>query len=196
MVFATTQEIDLMLSLIDLRDPMGVRDHCIIEILRHTGLRVSELCGLSAGDVAVSAGRGRWQIRSELWLKPDIAKGGAGSLLALNSSARAAILRQLEFQARRGFSTLPEAPLFTSKAHRRLTPRSVQYVFADLRERAGIVAPLSPHSARHNFGACLAQCASLPVVQAAMRHRRLSSTQVYMHPSRAEIMAGVERLAR
>ena len=50
MVFATTQEIDLMLSLIDLRrDPMGVGDHFIIEILRHTGLR-SELCGLSVCD--------------------------------------------------------------------------------------------------------------------------------------------------
>ena len=197
MVFASTSEIDRMLALIDLRDPMGVRDHCILELARHTGLRVGELVGLDVSDV-VSGGQGGTPlcVRTELYVRPAIAKGGFGRLIPLNAKARSILARQLDFQRRRGFSIAPSAPLFTSKAHRRLTTRAVQYVFADLRERAGLAAPVTPHSARHLFGTCLAQAGSLPVVQAVMGHRRLSSTQVYMHPSRAELAAAVERLVQ
>ena len=41
----------------------------------------------------------------------------------------------------------------------------------------------------------LASCASLPVVQAALGHKRLSSTQVYTHTTPAQLAAGLERLA-
>ena len=52
-----------------------------------------------------------------------------------------AIASQLKFQRRRGFSTAPQAPLFTLKTHVRLTPRALQYVVKDFRERARRPSP-------------------------------------------------------
>jgi integrase/recombinase XerC len=131
MVFASSDDVIRLLAQIDLRDPMGVRDHCMLVLACHTGLRVAELCGLDVRDV-VADGR----VRESLYVRPEIAKGSRARRLPLNSAAREAIARQLDFLRRRGFSAQPEAPLFVAKSHRRLTTRAVQYVVAELRERA------------------------------------------------------------
>jgi integrase/recombinase XerC len=190
MVFASTEEIDQILAQIDLRDPMGVRDWCMLTLVRHTGLRVAELAGLDVHDVL-----GAGEIRSTLHVRAEIAKGLRPRIVPLNAAARQAIARQVDFLRRRGFSTRPEAPLFVTKSHRRITTRAIQYVVAELRAKADLAAPISPHSFRHNFASRVAETTgNIRVVQKLLGHKRLKTSQVYTHPSRAELERAVDRL--
>jgi len=128
-----------MLTKVDLRSPLGVRDYCFVELLAHCGLRVGELVGLNVSDCHYNG-----QARFRLFVWGATSKGHKGRIVPLN---RIALSRSIDScrSTRRGFSVAAEAPLFVSKSHRRMTTRAVQYIVADLRERAGIAVPLSPH---------------------------------------------------
>jgi site-specific recombinase XerD len=192
MVHATNEEIFSILAQIDRRDPMGDRDYNAIVIMQHTGLRVGELTGLDVNDVFDGQ-----EVRRALYVRPAIAKGGATGAreVPLNSTAREAIANQLSFQRRRGFRVDPQAPLFTTKCHIRLMSRALQYVMAELRERARLAKPVTPHSLRHNFATNLAGVANLRVCQKALGHKRLNTVAVYTEVSPSEMSAAVERLA-
>ena len=86
------------------------------------------------------------------------------------------------------------APLLVTRCHKQLPTRSLRDIIQKYRERADLDVKCSPHTFRHTFASRLAGCASLPVVQAALGHRRLSSTQVYSHVTAAQLADGVERL--
>jgi site-specific recombinase XerD len=190
MHFASSAELDTILAHIDRRDPFGVRDLCLITLARHTGLRVAELVGLDVYDVADSH-----EVRSTLYVRPAIAKGGRGRILPLNEAARQAITQLLDFNRRRGFSTSPAAPLFINRYHRRLIVRDVQRMLQTLREKAQMTVPVTPHSVRHNFASCVASTSgNLRIVQKLLGHRRLNTSQVYTHPTAAELATAVERL--
>lgn len=83
-----------------------------------------------------------------LFLRAKICKNRKSRIVPLNSVARQTIERLIRFNRARGFSTEPKAPLLMTKRHRRLTARAVQYILADLRKRAGLAVPLTPHSMR------------------------------------------------
>lgn len=189
MVFASNDDIDRILAQIDLRDPLGVRDFCALTIARHTGLRVSELVSLDVYDVAV----GR-EVRRSLYVRSETAKFGRARRVPLNSAARESVARLLAFNARRGFSTEPKAPLLSSKKHGRMTIRAVQRLVAELRERARLAARITPHSFRGNFATNLASASNIRITQRALGHRRLDTVAIYTFPSNEEMAAAVERL--
>jgi site-specific recombinase XerD len=101
----------------------------------------------------------------------------------------------LAFNARRGFSVAPEAPLFVNRYYRRMSVRAVQHLVADLRTAAGLDVPATPHSLRHSFASRLAErCGNLRVVQQALGHKRLGTVEIYTHPTREELEAALARL--
>ena len=101
----------------------------------------------------------------------------------------------MAFNRLRGFSVAGESPLLVTRCHRRLPTRSLRDLIQRYRERADLDVRCSPHTFRHSFASRLAACAPLPVVQAALGHARLSSTQIYSHVTPAQLAAGVARLA-
>jgi site-specific recombinase XerC len=186
----TAEEIEQMLALIDERDPMGVRDINLIRLMCHTGLRVGEACGLDVGDVYANAAP-----RQSLYVRPEIAKGSRGRVVPLNSVARHVIARQVNWLHCRGFCVAPDAPLFVSKGHRRLTTRAVQYLFKELRERAQIAVPITPHSARHHFASRVAETTgNVSIVARLLGHRRLDTSGIYVHSSPEELARAVDPL--
>ena len=88
----TQEESDKLLSVIDRRDPFGERDHAMLVLALHTGLRVSELTGLDVNDVAF-----RNVPRQALYVRPEVAKGNRERLIPLNNAARDAVRRLLRF---------------------------------------------------------------------------------------------------
>ena len=186
-ILLPSQESQL-LSVIRPGEPFGARDHALIRFAVHTGLRSAELCGLNVGDVYT------WDGFPREWLEV-VGKGGRQRQVPLNSAARQAVLDLVAFNRLRGFSLAGESPLLVTRCHRRLPIRSLRDLIQRYRERADLDVRCSPHTFRHSFASRLAACAPLPVVQAALGHARLSSTQIYSHVTPAQLAAGVARLA-
>ena len=162
--------------------PMGVRDRAILETLYAAGLRVSELVGLSLGDLQLEArcctvfGKGRRQ-----------------RLAPLGDPAVARLRRWLE-QVRPTWTPpgISDA-VFVSRRGGRLTRQAVWYRIRHWGARAGIAQQITPHVLRHSFATHLLEGgADLRVVQEMLGHADIGTTEIYTHVSRERLHALVE----
>ena len=167
--------------------PDRLRLMTILELLYGTGLRVSELAGLTVG--ALAADRSALTVRG---------KGGKERVVPLGGPARACLdawlaLRRAGEEAGGGSGRKGrhKAYLFPSRsAQGHLTRQRILQLVKELGLEAGIdPARLSPHVLRHAFAThLLAHGADLRAVQALLGHSDIATTQVYTHVQ-------VERLA-
>jgi integrase/recombinase XerC len=118
-------------------------------------------------------------------------KSGKGRAIPLNQRAREAVSKLVGFLKKRGFSTAPEAPLLTKRDHTGVSTRLVQRLFQDLREKAHLEVPATPHSCRHHFATRICETSGVVQAMKLCGHQRLSSTQVYSHPTRDDLAAAV-----
>ncbi len=168
-------EFQALLGAVNQRSPFGGRDHAMLRLAASTGLRVAELCGLNVSDV-YEAG----QVRSTLFVRPTIAKGGRGRSVPLCQTARQAAADLVAFLRMRGFSSAPEAPLLVVRQHRRISIRLVQQIVQKLREKAGLDVPATPHSLRHFFATQLVErTQDIVSVSRLLGHSQLQTTMVY-----------------
>ena len=130
-----------LLGAIKLSSPFGLRNHAIIRLALHTGLRVSELTGLDIDHVWK-----RGAPRSWIDLAPATCKYHRGRQIPLNPAAQRAIIDLIRFLQARGFSTAPDCPLLTNRHHRRLPVREVQRCVQKYREIAGLDMRVTPHT--------------------------------------------------
>ena len=190
MLSLSKAEVRQVLSAIDLRSPFGRRDYLLILFLFHTGLRVGECSGVITHLVALNG-----QPRQYLHLPAAVCKGSRGRVVPLNRVAQACIQKILAFNASRGFSTAPAAPLFQNRVHGPLSVRSIQQLVAGYRELAGLDIRATPHTLRHSHASHLIGSGVPTVhVQKVLGHRKLSSTQVYCHVSKEQLLASARAL--
>ena len=171
----TSGELDRLLSAPDTSTQQGLRDKAILELLFSTGLRVSELCGLSQDDIDMS--REEFSVRG---------KGEKVRVVFLSDAAKAAIKAYMK--ARKDM----DDALFVQYgknvknvkgiASLRLTPRSVERLVKRYAVKAGITRKVTPHVVRHSFATDLLQNgADLRSVQALLGHANIATTQIYTH---------------
>ena len=186
------QEIRQLLSGINLQSAFGRRDYLLILFLFHTGLRIGEACRLTVNLVAHDG-----EPRYELHLPAHLTKTRKARVIPLNDVAQACVAKLLAFNAERGFSIAPLAPLFVWKNHRKLPPREAQRILQKLREEVGLLAKATPHTLRHSFASELVRAGvTLPTVKSLLGHQWLSSTQIYTHTSNEERKEAVALLAK
>ena len=172
----STEEIDGILSAIDLSQSEGQRDKAVIELLYSCGLRVSELCNLKMHDLFLEEGFLR-----------VVGKGNKERLVPMSPKAVKEL--QLWFATRREIlpKTGEEDFVFLSVRRRQRLSRIT--VFHNLRlyaERAGIKKTISPHTLRHSFATHLLEGgANLRVIQAMLGHEQISTTEIYTHIDRS-----------
>ena len=187
----TDEEFKRLLAALDPLDIWAVRNHWLLVLFVHTGLRVSEMAGLTVGHVSNNG-----QPRQRLYVPKHLAKGGrSDGWVPLNTTARKAISEILAFNQRYGFSGAPEAAFLTTRKHTHISARSIQALVQKLRERAGLDVAATPHVIRHTFISNMAKHANLVIVQQAARHRRPETLRVYAHARPEEVCAAVELLA-
>lgn len=170
--------------------PFGRRDALLISFGYHTALRVGECAGLVVHLVARDG-----QPRQFLHLPASICKGSRGRVVPLNDKAQACIRQLLAFNCARGLSTAPAAPLFQNRRHGPLSVRSMQKLVAHYREKAGLDVRATPHTLRHSSASHMV-VAGVPTVyvQQILGHRHLSSTQVYCHLSKEQLLEAARAL--
>ncbi len=154
------------------KDLRSLRDKAILETLFSSGLRVSELCGLSR---YLNFSRGELTVRG---------KGEKLRIVFFSDTAKAAIKNYLD---RRGDA---EEALFVSlsknrekpKIIGRVTPRAIQRLVDYYARKAGITKKITPHGLRHLFATdLLMNGADLRSVQEMLGHSNISTTQIYTH---------------
>jgi integrase/recombinase XerD len=144
---------------------------CLIELLYATGLRVSELVGLSLG--AATAEKDFILVKG---------KGGRERLVPVSAAARAALGDYLAVLAKSGLNG--SKWLFASSSSTgHLTRQHFAIELKALAREAGLAAgALSPHVLRHGFAShLLAGGADLRAVQQMLGHADISTTQIYTH---------------
>jgi len=169
------EEMDRLIKVAAERDGgQGLRLACMIELAYASGLRISELTGLTLAAVA----------RDPAYLIVR-GKGGKERLAPLNDTARTAVKAYLEVRP----SFLPKGDkanpwLFPSRGKAgRLTPRRFAQMLDEAAVAGGIdPARVSPHVLRHAFATHLLEGgADLRVVQTLLGHADIATTQIYTH---------------
>jgi len=170
-------DVSRLLEAPDRATPRGARDAAMLELLYATGLRASELTGLSVGDLHLDAGYLRCVGKGA---KERVVPMGAPASAALTdylASGRPALLR-----GRRSES------LFVGRAGAPLTRQGFWKLIKAYGRRAGIRAALSPHVVRHSFATHLLENgADLRAVQMLLGHSDISTTQIYTHVNRERL---------
>jgi site-specific recombinase XerD len=163
-----------MLDALDGEDPVTLRDRAMLEVLYGTGLRVSELAGLTVGGV-----------RSELVRVTG--KGNRTRVVPLAGQARRALDRYLDSGRPRLVAPDSADWLWLGVRGGPLGPRGVRRV---ARARLGTF----PHALRHSFAThLLERGADLRTVQELLGHIELATTQTYTAVSRHHLKATYER---
>ena len=156
-------------------DPrLGVRDHCIVELLYGCGLRVGELLGL---DVQAAAGADGWVDEADATVHV-LGKGGKRRSVPVGPAALAALAA---WRAVRGsLAAAGEPALFVSQRGTRLTDSQVRSRLKALALAAGLPTHVHPHMLRHSFASHLLQSSGdLRAVQELLGHASITTTQVY-----------------
>lgn len=179
----STEEIDAILSVIDLSQQEGQRDRAAIELLYSCGLRVSELCSLKMHNLFLDEGFLR-----------VVGKGNKERLVPISPQAVKEL--QLWFYTRNTIMPKSGEEDYVFLSVRRRQHLSRITVFHNLRlyaERAGITKTISPHTLRHSFATHLLEGgANLRVIQALLGHEQISTTEVYTHIDRSMLRQQVQ----
>ncbi len=170
----SVNEIDLILSAIDLSKPEGRRNKAMLEVLYSCGLRVSELVGLRISNI----------FRAEGFIR-IIGKGDKERLVPVSGRA----LREIDFYLpdRNSLVIQPgsEDILFLNRRGRMLTRVMIFTIIKELTKRAGIKKRVSPHTFRHSFATHLVEGgADLRAVQEMLGHESIITTEIYTHLDR------------
>ncbi len=179
--FMTERQVDQLLGMpMQLLENEGIsafdawRDRLALELLYGAGLRVSELCALTYGQIDLVDGVAR-----------ITGKGRKVRLCPLGRVATAVLRKfRADFAVHKG----PDEPVLVSARQRGLTPRQVQLMLKRYLALAGLPMDLSPHKLRHSFAThLLDRGADLRLVQDLLGHASLATTQVYTHVSVARL---------
>jgi integrase/recombinase XerD len=163
-------EVERLLAAPPLDTSQGLRDAAMLYTMYASGLRVSELVGLSLSDVLIDQG-----------LLRVMGKGGKQRLVPIGDAALAYVQRYLA-EVRPGWAMPGEPCLFVSARRKGLTRQAFWQSIRRYAVAAGIVKAISPHKLRHSFATHLLEGgADLRAVQSLLGHADISTTQVYTH---------------
>ncbi len=173
-------QVDALLRAPDVDTPLGLRDRAMLELMYASGLRVSELVGLSSVQLSLVDGVVR-----------VTGKGAKERLVPVGLQAQDWLARYL--RESRGAILGGRASsnaLFVTARGEAMTRQMFWNLVRKYALRAGIAAPLSPHTLRHAFAThLLNHGADLRVVQLLLGHADISTTTIYTHVARERLRA-------
>ncbi|HEX9810933.1 MAG TPA: site-specific tyrosine recombinase XerD [Burkholderiales bacterium] len=173
----TESQVEQLLAAPDTATALGLRDRAMLETLYATGMRVSELVGLTLGQVGVVQGVIRVIGKGNKERLVPLGEEAIEWLSRYQREARASLLRKHSTDS-----------VFVTARGGAMTRQAFWYNLKRYARRAGIRVPLSPHTLRHAFAThLLNHGADLRAVQMLLGHADLSTTQIYTHVARARL---------
>jgi len=168
----TINEIDSIISLIDLSSKQGERNRTIIETLYSCGLRVSELINLKISDVKFIekyikvTGKGN---------KERLAPIGSKCLKYLSIYINEV---RIHINIKKGHQDI----IFLNNRGSKLSREMIFTIVKALVKKSTINKNVSPHTFRHSFATHLIEGgADLRAVQEMLGHESITTTEIYTH---------------
>jgi integrase/recombinase XerD len=168
-------EIETIISQIDLSKPEGVRNKAILEIMYSCGLRVSEVINLRISQLYFDAGFIRVIGKGDKERLVPIGRSAVKHLKIYLSTIRNHVIIQ------RGNEDI----VFLNKRGTKLSRIMIFLIIKELVKKAGIAKTVSPHTFRHSFATHLVEGgADLRAVQEMLGHESITTTEIYTHLDR------------
>jgi len=173
----TEAEVEALLNAPDTKQATGVRDKAMLELLYATGLRVSELVGLTIQQVNLRQGVVR-----------VTGKGNKERLIPMGEEANLWLERYLSSSRSEILNNVLSDAMFPSNRGNAMTRQTFWHIVKRYAKVAGVKKTLSPHVLRHAFATHLINHgADLRVVQMLLGHSDISTTQIYTHVARERL---------
>jgi integrase/recombinase XerD len=176
-------EINQLISAIDLSHPQGERNRTILETMYSCGLRVSEVITLKISDLFFDEGFIR-----------VIGKGNKQRFVPIHDNAQKYILLYINnirnhITAQKGF----EDTVFLNRRGKGLTRQMIFIILKDLSIKIEWTKKISPHTLRHSFAThLLKNGADLRAIQQMLGHESITTTEVYVHLDKSYLKEVVE----
>jgi integrase/recombinase XerD len=171
-------DVEALLAVPDAGTTLGLRDRAMLETLYATGLRVSELVGLTLAQASLDMGVVR-----------VVGKGSKERLVPLGEEAIRWLKRYLASARPTLVGSGKSSALFVTARRAPLTRQAFWALVKRIGAKAGIpAASLSPHVLRHAFAThLLNHGADLRVVQLLLGHADITTTTIYTHVARERL---------
>ena len=166
------EEIDQLISAVDMSKTEGYRNRAIIETLYSCGLRVSELVNLRFSDLFFEEGFIR-----------VIGKGNKERLVPVSKSVEKEIdLYNTHIRCHQKIQSGNENIVFLNRRGAQLTRVMIFTIIKDLSAVIGLRKSISPHTFRHSFATHMIEGgANLRAVQDMLGHESITTTEIYTH---------------
>jgi integrase/recombinase XerD len=165
----TTGEMDRLLAAPAGGDAYAVRDRAMLELFYSSGLRISELCGLTLQQVDLENGFVR-----------VFGKGAKERVVPLGAKARDAVQAYLVSARPRLVKPRTGSELFLSERGKAISRKTLWVIVKKAAQRAGIAKSVKPHLLRHSFAThLLGGGADLRAIQEMLGHASIGTTQIY-----------------
>ncbi|ALJ04230.1 integrase [Pseudalgibacter alginicilyticus] len=178
------EEIDQIISAVDLSKPEGERNRAMLETLYGCGLRVSELINLKLSDLFFEEG----------FIKVT-GKGDKQRFVPIVDATKNYInIYRYQIRIHTNIQSGHEDTLFLNRRGKQLTRAMVFTIIKQLVEKIGLKKKISPHTFRHSFATHLLQNnADLRSIQLMLGHESITTTEIYVHLDRQHLKGVVEK---
>lgn len=177
----TIEEIDRIISTVDMEKKEGQRNRAILETLYSCGLRVSELCNLKISDLYFEEG----------FIKVE-GKGSKQRLVPISPRAIKEIKYWFADRNLRKIKKGYEDYVFLARWGNNISRIMVFHMIKELAEKAGITKNISPHTFRHSFATHLLEGgANLRAIQCMLGHESIATTEIYTHIDRNRLRSEI-----
>mgnify|MGYP003626979646 CR=1 FL=1 len=166
------EEINELISAVDLSHSQGERNRTILETMYSCGLRVSELVSLKLSDLFFEEG----------FIKVT-GKGNKERFVPIHYNAQKYITIYISeirshLKPSKGF----EDTLFLNRRGKGLTRQMIFTILKDLSVKINLNKKISPHTLRHSFAThLLKNGADLRAIQQMLGHESITTTEIYVH---------------
>ena len=150
-------------------DAYSVRDRAMLELFYSSGLRISELCGLTLQQADLEHGFIR-----------VFGKGAKERVVPLGAKAGEALQTYLVAGRPRLVKARTGSELFVSERGRPISRKTLWVIVKKYAARAGLPKSVTPHLLRHSFAThLLGGGADLRAIQEMLGHASIGTTQIY-----------------
>ncbi|HWR95095.1 MAG TPA: site-specific tyrosine recombinase XerD [Flavobacterium sp.] len=171
-------DIDTLISAIDLSAPEGERNRAIIETIYGCGLRVSELISLKISDLFFEEG----------FIKIT-GKGNKQRFVPIGELTQKYInLYKDVIRVHLNIQKGHEDTLFLNRRGKQLTRAMIFTIIKELAIKINLNKTISPHTLRHSFATHLLENgADLRSIQLMLGHESITTTEIYVHLDRTHL---------
>lgn len=178
------EEIDSLISAVDLSKGDGERNRAMLETMYGCGLRVSELIDLKISDLFFDEG----------FIK-IVGKGNKERFVPIHLSAQNYIVLYMnEIRSHLPIKKGYEDTLFLNRRGKSLSRQMIFMIIKDLAIKIDLNKKISPHTLRHSFAThLLKNGADLRAIQQMLGHESITTTEVYVHLDTSYLKEIVEK---